>query len=99
MYFVIFATDRPGTEALRAETRPSHRTYLRDESAHPGVVLHHGGPTLTDDGGKMNGSMLVIEAESLEVARTFSENDPYRKAGLFEEVHVRPWDWTAGRPD
>ena len=99
MYFVIFATDKPGTESLRTETRPTHREYLRDQSAHPDVRLHHGGPTLAGEGGNMNGSMLVVEADTLEAVRTFAANDPYAKAGLFGDTQIRPFEWGIGRPD
>ena len=97
MYFVVFGTDRPGTEQLRLDTRPSHQAHLRD----PGhaVKVLHGGPTLAADGSRMNGSMLVIEAERLEDVQAFVAEDPYSKAGLFETVEIRPWKWGLGAPD
>jgi uncharacterized protein YciI len=30
----------------------------------------------------------VFEAESLEAARTFAEDDPYARQGIFERVQV-----------
>ncbi len=47
----------------------------------------------------MNGSMLIVEAGSIEDARAIAERDPYFKAGLFADVQVRPWNWTVGNPD
>lgn len=97
MYFVVFGTDRPGTEQIRADTRPSHQAHLRD---HPDPVkVLHGGPTLTADGGRMNGSMLVVEAASLADVQAFMAADPYSKAGLFETVEIRPWKWGMGAPE
>lgn len=96
MYFVVFGTDRPGSAAVRAQNRPAHQAHLR-EHAHPVKVLH-GGPTLTDDGEAMNGTMLVIEADSLEAVQAFLADDPYSRAGLFESLLVRPWRWGLGTP-
>ncbi len=39
MHFVIFATDRPDSGQLRLQTRPKHRAYLRDGTAHPEVTV------------------------------------------------------------
>ncbi|MFC3227042.1 YciI family protein [Marinibaculum pumilum] len=96
MYFVVFGTDRPGTEQLRLDTRPSHQQHLRAHP-HPVTVLH-GGPTLTADGARMNGSMLVVEADSLADVEAFVADDPYSKAGLFATVEIRPWKWGMGAP-
>ena len=57
------------------------------------------GPTTSEDGSAMTGSMLVIEAESQADAEAWAAGDPYAKAGLFESVVVRPWRWTFGNPD
>lgn len=99
MYYAVFTTDRPGREALRIETREAHLAYIRNPDAHPGVTVKHGGPTLSDDGETMIGSLIIIEAPSLDVARAFAANDPYTKADLFAEAHVRPWKWATGRPE
>jgi uncharacterized protein len=46
----------------------------------------------------MNGSLIVIEAVSLDAAREIAAGDPYAKAGLFASVEIRPWVWTLNRP-
>ncbi|MFM0133665.1 YciI family protein [Paraburkholderia sediminicola] len=97
MYFAIIAIDRPGTTDLRVSTRPAHREYL--QAAHPGVTYRLGGPLLTPDGATMIGTLIVIEVQDLAAAERFSAGDPYRKADLFAEVSVRPWDWGMGNPD
>jgi len=38
----------------------------------------------------VTGSFLVVEAES------FSANDPYAKAGLFDSVAINAWKKTVG---
>ena len=97
MYFVIFGTDKPGVLATREATRPKHRVHLQEHKRK--VKLHHGGPTLAEDGKSMNGTLLVVEADSIEEVRAFVADDPYTKAGIFEKVEIRPWNWTTGVPD
>ncbi len=97
MYFVIFTTDKPGMEQVRIDIRDAHRAYLRNHPDHPGVILHHGGPTLAEDGEAMIGSLMLIEAPSLEAVKAFAADDPYSKADLFAESYVRPWNWVTGR--
>ena len=97
MYYVVFATDRTGREAARAAIRPRHRAFLRDPRPHPvRVVL--GGPTLASEGGAMNGTLLVVQAERIEDVQAFVHDDPYMHADLFESLVVRPWAWGLGAP-
>ena len=87
MLFAIFCTDKPDSAAVRAANRPAHLDYARAHAAQIIVA----GPTQTDDGQAMNGSLLVMDFENLAAAKAFADNDPYFKAGLFESVVVRPW--------
>ena len=96
MYFVIIATDKPGTGQARLEAMVGLRDWLDNHPEHPDVTVHHAGPTLDDDGETMNGTVNVIEAPSLEAARAFAADSPLRKADIFAEFHVRPWDWRLG---
>ena len=97
-YFAVLATDRSGKAALRAETREAHRRHLRAPEGHA-VSVRFGGPTLTDDGGRMNGTLLIIEAEDINAVRAFVSDDPYVRADLFERIDIRPWQWSLGNPD
>ncbi|MNN54297.1 YciI-like protein [compost metagenome] len=96
-YFAVFATDRPGQFDLRQSIRSAHREHLRDPYPHP-VVVRLGGPTLSNDG-RMNGSLLVVEAASLAEVQAFLDDDPYVRAGIFEHVEIRPWNWGLGNPE
>ena len=99
MYFVILGTDRPGALERRMAARPAHREYLHNPPQPHRVRLLHGGPTLAADGEQMNGSLVIVEADSLADAEHFVANDPYRKADLFESVVIRPWAWATGKPE
>ena len=41
----------------------------------------------------------AVKAETIEEARTRAENDPYAKAGLFETVEVKAWNWVFNNPE
>ena len=88
--FVISWMDKPGHLPVRMANREAHLEYVRETG-----VVRLGGPFLGPDG-EMAGSMIVIEAESLEVAEAWHALDPYRSAGLFETSQVRPWRITVG---
>ena len=96
-HFIVIATDRPGTLALRTATRDAHRAYLKERNA-DGVTVALGGPTLGEDD-LMDGTMLVLSAPDRAAAQRFVANDPYTRAQLFEALEIRAWNWTIGRPE
>ena len=98
MYCVIFITDKPGVGQTRIDMVDTIRAYLHEHPEHPEVSLHQAGPTLADDGATINGSLLVVEAPSLEAVRAFVADHPLNKAGHLADCQVRPWDWRTGRP-
>lgn len=92
MLFVIHAIDRDGDGSLRQANREAHLAFLGKS----GDRVKLGGPMLSADGGKMVGSMLVIEAESLQEAQDWAAGDPYKNADLFASVDIRPWKAAVG---
>jgi uncharacterized protein len=95
MLYALICTDNPGALPVRMANRPAHLDYIK--SLGDRVVL--AGPFTADDGITLNGSLIVIEAPSLEAARAIAAGDPYAKAGVFADVQVRPWLWTINPPD
>lgn len=89
MLYAILCTDKPDSLELRMANREAHLEYARASTA-----LVFGGPFLND--GKMCGSMVVVEGDSIEVANDFVANDPYGKAGLFADVTIREWKKVLG---
>ena len=85
MLFAIICEDKPNHEDLRKATRADHLAYIGDFS----VTL--AGPMLSDDGEAMIGSIILLEAENLEAAQAFAASDPYKLAGLFQSVTIRPF--------
>jgi len=75
------------------KTRPAHLEYFKTY----GNKLILGGPMLDDDGNP-KGSMMIIEAANETEAREISANDPYSKAGLFEDVSIIPFNTVIVNP-
>lgn len=98
MLVMILCHDKPDAGPIRAANREDHLRYVADA----GDRLKLAGPIQSTDGqgpeggARPVGSLLIIEAASLEAARLFADNDPYRKAGVFAEVEVRPFKGVLG---
>ena len=94
MLYVLMCLDKSDANELRLKTRDAHLAYVKSM---PGKV-RLAGALLADDETTMIGSLLVVDAESKAEAEAWSQNDPYRQAGLFESVDIKPWNWTVGAP-
>ena len=82
--FVIIGYDGPDGQAKRKLHRHAHLERMDPLNKAGKVVL--AGP-LTDGAG----SLIVIEAESLEAAREFVAKDPYVTQGVFARYEVHPF--------
>lgn len=94
MFYAISCIDRPGQEELRLATRAQHQDYI----AASGAMVKAAGPYLAEDGTTMIGTLLILHAADKAAAEAWLRQDPYVKAGLFERVEIRPWNWIIGRP-
>jgi uncharacterized protein YciI len=97
-FFAVVANDRPGMQEVRARVRRAHREYLRAPGVHR-VTVRLGGPLLADDGRTMNGTLLVVEADSAAEVERFVADDPYTRNGVFDRIEIRHWAWGLGNPD
>ena len=95
MLFAVICKDKPGSLQVRLDTRPEHIAFL--EGLNGDKKLAFAGPFL-DPEGKPNGSLVVVDAPDMAGAQALSAADPYAKAGLFESVEIRPWNWTFNKP-
>ena len=86
MLFALVAHDRPNSVARRMELRPEHLKHL--DALGDTLVL--AGPFLADNG-DMVGSIVVIEAETLDAAREIFARDPFMAGNLFDSVTIKPW--------
>ncbi len=94
MLYAIIARDRPGSLPARLEARPAHLERLRrlqDDGRlilagpHPAVDSPDPGPA------GFTGSLVIAEFPDLAAAEDWAEADPYRAAGVYETVTVKPF--------
>jgi uncharacterized protein len=85
MLWAISCVDHPDTAALREQHMQPHRKYLDDRRD----VLVLAGATLTDDGGEATGSMFIVNVQTRGEAKTFSDADPFTKAGVFAKISIK----------
>jgi uncharacterized protein YciI len=87
MLYAVYATDKPGSQAIRMTHRPAHLAHAKEWIEH--VVM--GGPLLGDDHQTMVGSLVIFDLPDRASVDRYLEGDPYVKAGLFESVIVRAY--------
>ena len=87
--FAVICRDKPDHLSVRMDTRQAHLGFLQEKG-----VVRMAGPLLTD--GEMRGSLIVIEADSLQDAQGWADADPYKAAGLFDSVEVIEWKKVIG---
>ncbi|MBB4568138.1 YciI-like protein [Rhizobium leucaenae] len=96
MLFAFVCRDKPGHLNVRMDTRPAHLEYLNKLNAEG--TLKMAGPFL-DAEGKSNGTLAIVSAETIEAAKAIADADPYTKAGLFESVEIKPFNWVFNNPE
>ncbi len=84
MKFVILGKDGPDGTVKRPIYRKAHLERLQQWANQGKVIL--AGP-LTDT----TGSLIVVEADSLEEVQRFADTDPYMVHGVFQEVAIHPF--------
>lgn len=94
MLYAIISRDHDGTLQQRLAARPAHLARLealRDEGRlvlagpHPAIDSNDPGPA------GFTGSLVVAEFASLDAAQSWADADPYRAAGVYAEVTVKPF--------
>ena len=86
MLYAMIAKDKPGSMEQRLATRPVHLDHLTGL----GQRLRLAG-ALLDDNGQPEGSLMVVEAESIEDATALFMADPFISAGVFASYEIKPW--------
>ena len=94
MLYAFISQDAPGTLDKRLAVRADHLQrlqQLRDEGRlvlagpHPAIDSEDPGPA------GFTGSLVVAEFPSLEDARAWADADPYVRAGVYQQVIVKPF--------
>lgn len=94
MLYAISGTDTPDSLPGRLAARAAHLarvTVLRDQGR---LVIAGPHPRLDSsepgDAG-FSGSLIIAEFGSVEDAEAWAKADPYVEAGVWAEVHVKPY--------
>ncbi|MCV2883856.1 YciI family protein [Aestuariibacter sp. AA17] len=94
MWYMICATDKPGTLAKRLEARPSHLARLKSLQDEGRLLVAGPFPAIDcEDPGEagFTGSLVVAEFECIEQAQQWADADPYITAGVYDSVVVKPY--------
>ncbi|HSF21368.1 MAG TPA: YciI family protein [Burkholderiales bacterium] len=84
MLWAISRVAAPRFATLRERHLQAHLDYLRSRKS----ILVVSGATLTDDGGEVIGSLLIVNVGSRAEADAFADGDPFAKAGMFKSVTI-----------
>lgn len=91
MKFVILGFDGPDGQSKRKIHRAAHLAGLEPLSRKGKLIL--AGP-FTDQ----SGSLIIVEADSIEEARRIAKEDPYTVHGIFERVEIHPFQQVLPAP-
>ena len=93
MLYAIIARDIPASQERRLASRPAHLARLEQLKEEGRLVLAGPHPAIdSNDPGAagFTGSLIVAEFDSLAAAQSWGA-DPYRAAGVYAEVVVKPF--------
>lgn len=89
MLYAVICRDKPGHLQIRLDTRAAHLAYIEATG-----IVRMAGPFV--ESGQMCGSLVIVEADSLDAAEAWAAGDPYKAAGLFDTVSVTEWKKVIG---
>ena len=87
MPYAIITQDKPDQLDLRNSVRAEHLDYLvanQDKLLAAGAMIE-------DDGTGGHGGIIIVDTDDRAEAEAFIANDPFTKAGLFEDITVTRW--------
>lgn len=90
MRVALITRDKVDALQIRLDNRDAHLAYIKETG-----VVEMAGPFL-DANGTMSGSLIVMDVDTLSDAQSWADNDPYAKAGLFEDVRIEQWKKVIG---
>ncbi|MBB1519176.1 MULTISPECIES: YciI family protein [Pseudomonadaceae] len=94
MLYAIIASDVANSLEQRLAARPAHLARLEQLKSEGRLVLAGPHPAVdsVDPGpAGFSGSLIVAEFESLVAAQNWADADPYRAAGVYASVLVKPF--------
>ena len=95
MLWAISCVDNPNSAAIRDKVVQPHRDYLQSQKH----ILVLAGATQNDDGTKAIGSLFVVNVDTRDKAKAFSDGDPFTQNGVFKSITItrmRKGQWNPG---
>jgi hypothetical protein len=95
MWYAIHCEDAPGSLESRRRLRPAHLERLQALQAEGRLILAGPLPAIDaiDPGpAGFTGSLIVASFASLAEAAAWAEADPFRRAGVYGRITVRPFN-------
>ena len=84
MLWCIVCEDNADTAAIREKHLAPHREYLTSQKG----ILVLAGATQNDAGTEATGSLFVVNVDSRDKAKAFSDGDPFAQNGVFKKVTI-----------
>jgi len=94
MWYVIIGEDVAGSLSARLAARPAHLERLHALRGAGRLLVAGPNPAIdANDPGEagFTGSIIIAEFDSLEAAQSWADADPYRAAGVYQRVTVKPF--------
>ena len=94
MLYAILSQDVADSLELRKANRPDHLARLESLKQQGRLILAGPHPAIdsVDPGpAGFTGSLIIAEFESLAVATAWADDDPYVRAGVYQQVTVKPF--------
>ncbi|HET7932065.1 MAG TPA: YciI family protein [Rhodanobacteraceae bacterium] len=97
MWYAITGIDVADSLDKRKGARPAHVARLQKLLEEGRLLLAGPFPAIdAEDPGPagFSGSLIIAEFDDLDAAKAWADADPYRVAGVYKEVTVRPFRQT-----
>jgi uncharacterized protein YciI len=94
MLYAIIAEDVDASLDKRLSARPDHIARLQVLQDNGKLVLAGPHPAIDSEdpaSAGFTGSLIVAEFDSLQAAKKWADEDPYKAAGVYEKVIVKPF--------
>lgn len=94
MWYVIYAKDRANSLQARQSVRAEHLARMQTLIEQGRVLVAGPMPAIdseTPGPAGFIGSTIIAEFASLQEAEDWASQDPYVKAGVYEQVEVHPF--------
>jgi len=94
MWYAIIAEDTPNSLEQRLQARPEHLARLAALQAADQLLIAGPFPAIdSNDPGPagFSGSLIVAEFNHLDAAKDWANADPFVKAGVYQNVVVKPF--------